>query len=250
MLTDLIKSWVQPFGVDIVKFPPLSSLARQLKAFFRLNEINLVIDIGACDGGYCRFLRGPVEYSGRIVSFEPTKKTYDLLRSSMRSDAQWSGFNVGVSDKDGDGILNTYGERYDFNSVLNMREKDALLYDVDTSKKGVEKVALRCIDSVWNEITTGLENPRVYLKTDTQGHDRAVIRGVEPRLGSIFGIQSEIPAIEIYEGMTPMPDMLRYLGTLGYVPIGFHPVNQPDAYDGATPEFDVVFKRINLTEPT
>jgi hypothetical protein len=70
-----------------------------------------------------------------------------------------------------------------------------------------------------------------------------VIHGSEPRLGSIFGIQSEIPAIEIYDGMTPMPDMLRYLGTLGYVPIGFHPINQPEAYDGATPEFDVVFKR-------
>src|SRR5260370_38910543 len=123
ILPIIIKSRVNRCEVNIVNRPPLSSLARQLKAFFRLNEINLVIDIGACDGGYCRFLRGPVEYSGRIVSFEPTKKTYDLLRSTMRSDAQWSGFNVGVSDKDGDGILNTYGERYDFNSVLNMREK-------------------------------------------------------------------------------------------------------------------------------
>jgi FkbM family methyltransferase len=243
MLTDLIKSWVQPFGVDIVKFPPLSPLARQLRAFLRLNEINLVIDIGACDGGYCRFLRGPVEYNGRIVSFEPTKKTYDILHSSMHSDAKWTGFNLGVSDKDGDGILNTYGERYDFNSVLNIREKDAVFYDVDISKKGIEKVVLRNIDSIWNEITRGLENPRVYLKTDTQGHDRAVIHGSEPRLSSIIGIQSELPAIEIYDGMTPMHDMLGYLGTLGYVPIGFHPVNQPDAYEGATPEFDVVFKR-------
>jgi hypothetical protein len=76
-------------------------------------------------------------------------------------------------------------------------------YDVDISKKGIEKVVLRSIDSIWNEITRGLENPRVYLKTDTQGHDRAVIRGSEPRLGSIFGIQSELPAIEIYDGMTP-----------------------------------------------
>jgi FkbM family methyltransferase len=243
MLTDLIKSCVQPFGVDLVKFPPLSALARQLRAFLRSNEINLVIDIGACDGGYCRFLRGPVEYNGQIVSFEPTKKTFDMLRSSMQSDARWSGFNVGISDADSDGILNTYGDRYDFNSVLTMREKDAICYDVDVSKKGIEKIVLRSVGSMWDEITKGVEKPRVYMKTDTQGHDHAVIRGSELRLGSILGIQSEIPAIEIYEGMTPMPDMLKYLGKLGYIPIGFHPVNQPDAYDGATPEFDVVFKR-------
>src|SRR5258708_19935130 len=125
MLTDLIKSWVQPFGVDIVKFPPLSSLARQLKAFFRLNEINLVIDIGACDGGYCKFLRGPVEYSGRIVSFEPTKKTYDLLRTSRHSDTLWSGFNVGGSDTKGAGILNTYSDPYHLTPFLNFPIKYA-----------------------------------------------------------------------------------------------------------------------------
>jgi FkbM family methyltransferase len=243
MFTDLIKSWVQPFGIDVVKFPPLSPLARQLKAFLHMNEINLVIDIGACDGGYCRFLRGPVGYEGQIASFEPTKETFDRLHSAMHSDAKWNGFNLGVSDVVGEGILNTYGERCDFNSLLTMREKDAVNYEVDVSKKGIEKVGLRSIDSLWNEITKDLEKPRVYLKTDTQGHDRAVIRGSEPRLGSILGIQSEIPAIEIYEGMTPMPDMLKYLAGLGYIPIGFHPINQPEVYDGATPEFDVVFKR-------
>jgi FkbM family methyltransferase len=243
MLTNIIKSWVQPFGIDLVRFPPLSPLARQLKAFLRLNEINLVIDIGACDGGYCKFLRGPVGYEGQIVSFEPTAKTFDRLRSAMSLDTRWRGFNFGVSDLDGDGILNTYGERCDFNSLLSMREKHAANYEVDVSEKAIERVALRSIDSLWSEITKGLDRPRIYLKTDTQGHDRAVIRGAEPRLGSIMGIQSEIPAIELYEGMTPMPDMLKYLAGLGYIPIGFHPVNQPDVYNGATPEFDVVFKR-------
>jgi FkbM family methyltransferase len=243
MFTDLIKSWVQPFGIDVVRFPPLSPLARQLKTLFRVNEINLVIDIGACDGGYCRFLRGPVGYTGRIVSFEPTKETFDRLHIAMHSDERWTGFNLGVSDADGEGTLNTYADRCDFNSLLTMRENDAVNYEVDVSKKSVEKIDLRSVDSLWAEITNGVDEPRVYLKTDTQGHDRAVIRGSEPRLGNILGIQSELPAIELYEGMTPMPDMLKYLVGLGYIPIGFHAVNQPEVYGGATPEFDVVFKR-------
>jgi hypothetical protein len=161
----------------------------------------------------------------------------------MHSDARWTGFNFGISEVDGEGILNTYGERCDFNSLLTMRDKDAVNYEVDVSKKNIERVGLRSIDSLWNNIVKDLANPRVYLKTDTQGHDSAVLRGSEPRLGSVLGIQSEIPAIEIYEGMTPMPEMLKYLAGLGYIPIGFHPVNQPGYYDGATPEFDVVFKK-------
>jgi FkbM family methyltransferase len=244
MLRDLLKAWIRPLGVDLVRYPPLSPLARQLKAFLRSNDINLVLDVGACDGGFCRFLRGPVGYQGRIVSFEPTKKTFGLLQASMTADANWTGYNIGVSDSDKQGVLNTYGDRYDFNSVLTLRENDARSYDVDLSRKGVEQIELRSIGSLWPEIARGLDEPRVYLKTDTQGHDPAVIRGAESLIGNIIGLQSEIAAVEIYDGMTSMPDTLKFLHSLGFVAIGFHPVNQPDDYDGMTPEFDVVFKAI------
>lgn len=243
MLTGLVKSWVRPFGVDFVKFPPLSPIDRQLKEVVRDNNINLVLDIGACDGRFCRSLRGPIGYEGQIVSFEPCKETFERLRSNMKSDSRWRGFNVGVSDVDSGGTLNTY-DRCVFNSVHNLREQDARFYEVDLSKKAVEEIRLRSINSIWNEITKDIEVPRVYLKTDTQGHDHAVIRGAQPRLKSILALQSEIPVIEIYDGMTSMPDMLRFLGSLGYIPIGFHPVSQHHGYGGATPEFDVIFKKI------
>jgi FkbM family methyltransferase len=243
MLTDLIKSWTRQLGIDLIKYPPLSTLARQLREFLRTNDINLVIDIGAADGDYCRFLRGPVEYSGQIVSFEPTKTTFEKLSLAMAGDGAWRGFNVGVSDADGTTEFNTYGDNYDFNSMLNLRKKDADIYGIDLSKKRTEQIKLRSIASIWPEITNGMVSPNAYLKTDTQGHDQAVIKGSEPCLSSIRGMQSEIAAIQIYDGMVPMSDMLRYLDGLGYFPIGFHPINQPAAYDGGTPEFDVVFKR-------
>jgi FkbM family methyltransferase len=243
MLGNLVKSWIRPLGLDIVKYPPLTPLARQLRSFLRSNDINLVLDIGACDGGFCRFLRGPVGYAGRIVSFEPTAKTFDTLTASMAADPNWIGYNIGVSDADSQGILNTYGDRYDFNSVLDLRERDAAAYDVDTSRKGSERISLRTVDSLWLEISKGIEQPRVYLKTDTQGHDPAVIRGAAHRLENIIGLQSEVAAIQIYEGMTSMPETLTFLKSLGYSPIGFHPVNQPEAYAGMTPEFDVMFMR-------
>ena len=58
------------------------------------------------------------------MSFEPTKSTFEKLSLNMKGDPQWVGLN-GVSDEDGGGALNTYGDRYDFNSILNLREHDA-----------------------------------------------------------------------------------------------------------------------------
>ncbi len=175
MLKDLLKACIRPLGVDLVRYPPLSPLARQLKAFLHSNDINLVLDVGACDGGFCRFLRGPVGYQGRIVSFEPTKKTFGLLQDSMTADANWTGYNVGVSDSDRQGVLNTYGDRYDFNSVLTLRENDASSYDVDLTRKGVEQIELRSIGSLWSEIARGLDEPRVqdgYPRSRPRCHSR------------------------------------------------------------------------------
>jgi FkbM family methyltransferase len=242
MMKDLIRSWVQPLGIDIVKFPQLSTLERQLRTFLRANEINLVIDVGACDGFYSWCLRGPMEYRGRIVSLEPSKQSFNILKSQMATDGLWRGINVGASDKEGGGLLNTY-ERREFNSILELREQDAANYEINLATKAIEKIELRTIDSLWGEITEGIPDPRVFLKIDTQGHDKAVIRGAEARLGSVIGLQTEVPVIHIYDGMTPMVDTLNYLSGLGYIPIGFHAVNQPDSYNGAAPEFDVVFQR-------
>jgi len=59
-------------------------------------------------------------------------------------------------------------------------------------------------------------------------------------------MQSELPAIEIYDGMTSMPAALDLYRKLGYVPIGFYPVNTLSAYDGISPEFDVVLNSVQL----
>jgi FkbM family methyltransferase len=160
----------------------------------------------------------------------------------MQSDGRWRGFNFGISDSDGVARLNTY-DRRDFNSVLNLRDADARNYELDLSKKGFEDIKLRTIDSIWDEMVQDVKDPSVFLKTDTQGHDLAVIRGAQPWLTKIFGFQCEVPAIEIYDGMTSMPDMLKFLGSLGYVPTAFDAVNRPDAYEGAAPEFDVTFMK-------
>jgi len=250
MIGSLVKTSARAFGVDIVKFPQSAPLAAHLKEFFRHNKIELVLDVGACDGGFCRLLRNEVRYSGSIVSFEPCSKSFETLSHRMKSDNSWKGYQIGLSDSNSDSILNTYGARPDFNSVLQLRERDAQLYDVDLSTRGAESIALRCLDTLWDEFIDDAHTSRVFLKTDTQGHDAAVVRGARDHLKNILGIQSEIPTIEIYDGMPSMPECLKLYSSLGYIPIGFYPVNRPVSYNGASPEFDVLFQQKALHRPT
>lgn len=160
----------------------------------------------------------------------------------MSGDPLWRGYNLGISDKEGEATFNTY-DSYDFNSLLDLHAKDAETFKIDIRNKKSETITLTTLDAMWGNITDGMSFPRVYLKTDTQGHDKSVIDGARSHLGDVLGIQSEIAAVQIYEGMTPMPEMLGYLSSLGYVPIGFHPLSTADAYGGASAEFDVIFRR-------
>jgi len=232
-------------GVHVQVSPPLL-LCKQIKKFLRHNKINLVIDVGAYHGDYCKMLRERAQYTGTIISFEPSADSFRVLSAAMCDDPNWRGFRIGLSDTDSVAILNNYGNSEMFNSVLGLREQHALAYSVDLAKRSSETVRLRTIDTMWGKITKGISSPRVFLKIDTQGHDTAVVRGAVEHLEYIYGIQSELPAIEIYEGMTSMPAALDLYRKLGYVPIGFYPVNTPSAFDGISPEFDVVLKRLQV----
>ena len=243
MLKDWLRSVINPLGIDVVKYP-LSPIGRRLRDFIREQRINLVVDVGACDGGFCHLLRNEGEYHGPIVSFEPTVTSFKALSQKMSTDRNWRGLQIALSDTDGEGVLITFDDNLDFNSLLHLREAGAASYGVDTSKRRSEPIIVRKFDTLWNDITLGIENPRIFLKTDTQGHDTSVVRGAKEHLPFIIGLQSEVPAIELYDGMVSMSDTLKLLRDLGYSPIGFYEVNRPEAYDGLVPEFDVIFKRI------
>jgi hypothetical protein len=133
-----------------------------------------------------------------------------------------------------------------FNSILPLRKQDARKYDVNLANRRSERIRLQTIGQLWSEITDGISSPRVFVKTDTQGHDIAVIRGAIHYLNRFVGIQSELPVIEIYDGMVPIDKALVFYRKLGFAPIGFYPVNTPAAYGGISPEFDVIFKMFRL----
>ncbi len=243
MLKKLIKPAINSLGIDIVKYP-LSPLGRKLRDFLREERINLVVDVGACDGGFCRMLRSECEYCGPIASIEPCYTSFEAVKRKMAADQKWRGIQVALSDSDGEGVLHTFEENSDWNSLHQVKKLSADAYALQLDKQRSEQIILRKFDTLWDDITRGIQSPRVFLKMDTQGHDVNVFKGAKERLPFIIGAQSELPAIEMYEGMISMGDTLKFFSGEGYTPIGFYEVAGPKVFGGAVPEFDVLFKRL------
>jgi FkbM family methyltransferase len=238
-MKELLKKFLRTVvGLDLVKFPPASHMDIDLKNFFTVQNIDLVLDVGAFDGLFCKTLRERVGYKGRVVSFEPCAATFAKLSRNLADDPMWTGYPYGLGREDRTAVLNTF-KKGEFNSVHPLHTHDAHIFDVGAAN--CETIQLRSLDNVWNSVVKGAT--RVFLKIDTQGHDTEVMLGAKRHLSSIIGILSELPVIEIYEGIPSMGETLKFFKESSYRPIGFYPVNF--GYDGEVAEFDVLFVRGN-----
>lgn len=237
---DVVRLCARKMGIAISYYPPPGSFARQLRDFLLQMEINVVLDVGAFIGDYPIELR-EAGYRGRIISFEPVPASYDRLYARMRHDSLWCGQPFGLSDDNREAIINTYA-RGDFNSLLNLRKDPELAYSLDPSLRNRIPIQLRRMDTVLPQLIEEIQSPRVFVKMDTQGHDVNVIRGATGVLDKIVGLQSELPAVQIYDGMLSMSSALEYYASCGFLPIGFYPVNTFEDIH-ISPEFNVLLNR-------
>jgi FkbM family methyltransferase len=248
---DFIKHVAQRLGIAISRYPPIGSFQRDLRDYLTQMEIDLVLDVGAYIGTYARELR-EIGYQGQIISFEPVAASYEQLHEAMHKDPLWTGEPFGLSDENREAFINTHSRR-DFNSLLTVRENAGRSYSVDPAGWSRTPIQLRRLDAVLPQLMEGIRSPRIFMKIDTQGHDISVIKGASGVLDRIVGLQSELPAVEIYDGMFSMSTMLSYYASCNFVPTGFYPVNTVNTADGLqiSPEFDVLFKRFDgrLAEP-
>jgi FkbM family methyltransferase len=236
---DFVKLCARRLGMFISYYPPPGSYERHLRDYLSQLGINVVLDVGAYIGNYARELRR-AGYGGRIISFEPVPASYEQLNASMHRDSLWSGQPFGLSDENREAIINTHSKGV-FNSLLNLREGAERAYSLDPAFRSQTAIQLRRLDAVLPQLIEGVPSPRIFMKLDTQGHDISVVKGASGVLDLIAGLQSELPAVEIYDGMVSMPAALNYYAGCGFVATGFFPVNTLG--DGLSPEFDVLFSR-------
>jgi hypothetical protein len=95
---------------------------------------------------------------------------------------------------------------------------------------------------VYDELVAGLDDPRVYLKLDTQGYDLEAFAGAGDRIKQVVGMQSEVSSVPIYDGMPRLTEQIAVYEDAGFELTGMFPVIT-DAATMRIIEFDAVMVR-------
>jgi FkbM family methyltransferase len=209
-------------GLHVGRYPPVDSLAYHLKTVLRELEIDCVLDVGAHEGEFAGFLR-ELDYTGEIISFEPVSASFATLSKVRSSDKAWRGYNIALGAEDSQLEMNIYSGSV-FNSFLKPVEDDTARFHDITQVVRVERVAVRRLESVLDELLAARPNARIFLKMDTQGYDLQVVRGAGNRLSAIRALQTELAARATYQDMPTLPAALSELDGLGFEVTGIFPV--------------------------
>ena len=208
---------------------------RHISWLLRELRVNVVLDVGANVGQYGEKLRRS-GYTGRIVSFEPVAELCAELRDKAATDDDWHVHHCALGEEEGEAEINvTPGT---MSSLL-----DPSAFGRDWSERlresRTETVRVRRLQDVLDEATAGVEDPRVYLKMDTQGFDLQTFRGAGERVNELLGLQSEVACVPIYEGMPRMAEQLGVYERAGFEITGMFSVSR-DKPTLRVIEFDVV----------
>jgi len=222
---------------DLSVFLPghLNSLLRRL-------NINCVIDVGANVGNYGLMLR-QIGYQGRIVSIEPVREVFDRLCATAANDAEWTTLNLGCGSVEELREIHVFTE--DLHSSFLSPAPNLAVIDSQAVVR-TQTINVKRLDSLFDELLEGIENPRVFLKTDVQGLDLEVLKGTGQGISKVEAIQSEMAVIPLYAGVPDYLEFLSYCRRIGFEPTGFFPVlNSP--LTGHLVESDVVLARRHWT---
>lgn len=204
----------------------------------RKYRVNCVFDVGANVGQYGQRLRA-AGYTGRIVSFEPTARTFARLQRAAADDPDWHVHHLALGREEATQSINVGWAT--MNSLLPPSDYGKDQYErFETSR--TEEITVRRLDAVIDEALAGLDSPRPYLKMDTQGFDLEVFAGAGDRIADFVGMQSEVAVLRLYEGSPPMSEAIAAYEAGGFEITGMYPVTREKA-TGRVVEFDCVLMR-------
>lgn len=202
--------------------PTADSLMGHLALLFDHLEINCVLDVGACRGEFAQRLRAQ-GFSGRIVSWEPVAENLRILRAQSEADRQWivHDYALGSTETLQEMQLTNQSSLHSF---LRANDYGQIHFGSQLEVTEVRPVPVRRLDQVLDQCLSGLERPRVFLKTDTQGYDLQVIQGARHCLDRVLCLQCEAAVHPIYQGVPDYVELIGELRELGFELSGLFPV--------------------------
>jgi len=185
-------------------------LAAHLHKIFTNFDVDCVLDVGANNGGYARFLRHEVGYDGLILSFEPIAQMVDECRRLGSSDPRWQVFPYALGSENCEKEINVAAYPQ-FSSFLQQADSVPSAFENLIRTTSQQRVEVRRLDEILPDLIAQFDYRRPYLKIDTQGFDLAVIEGAGHFLRTMVAAQTELSFRPIYNSM---PSWRTVLNTL------------------------------------
>jgi FkbM family methyltransferase len=233
-----VRLLARKFGIEINRYNTAQSKVARVGRQLMYHGVDCVLDVGANDGGYGRFIRS-AGFNGNIVSFEPQAEAYEKLIAASYADPAWHiASRMALGDAESELEINVAGNSTS-SSFLQMLPSH--IESAPVSKFiGKEKVTVHRLDTL--DVPAINAARRIYLKIDTQGYEMPVVLGTTGIMDKVVGIQLEMSVIPLYEGQALYQDLLAWLENAGFELWGVEPgfMNQTT---GRMLQFDGIFFR-------
>ncbi len=177
--------------------------------------VDLVIDVGAADGGYGTSLRG-FGYTGDIVSFEPQASAYGRLRQTISTDPAWTARHLALGPESGEVTMNIASNSTS-SSILPMLDTH-IAAEPSVTYVGTETVPVARLDDEVRELVAAHRRP--FLKIDTQGFEREVLAGGQDTVDACVGIQLELSLVPLYGGGMLIDEAISWAYGQGFQMVG------------------------------
>ena len=238
LLSPIIYRYINPIISKYFKFVikrRSEDLAFQRNTILSKYNVSLVLDVGAHYGETVKEIRSN-GYTKKIISIEPTPKSFDIL--SRIKDKSFYFFNIAFGEKPG--LLRFYEfEDSDMNSFLEVKTNTS--YQIN--QLGVGRLIECTTLDIFME-DNNLENEVIFLKLDVQGFELNILKGLKKYKDKIIALQVEISINSIYKSASNLEDFSKWLiendfRIISIVTERFHET-ETQAYD-----VDILCLRIN-----
>ena len=180
-----------------------------LRHLFSKYDFGLVLDIGANQGQYYHQIRNGLGYKGWIVSVEPNPMDFEVLKKTAVNDPKFIGINQACGSSVGTVTLHVMADtKLSSLYVANDQFKDRFFSDVSDTRE--IEVEMTTVEGILNSLQIEFMGD-IFLKTDTQGHDLEVLKGMGSYAEWIQALQCEQSVIPIYDGVNDFISLNTYL---------------------------------------
>jgi FkbM family methyltransferase len=220
-MKEMIRSLLQRFGYDIVKYKPVftrnkmdKTALREEFQWLRQYDFASIIDIGANEGQFSDKMR-LLFPDAFIYAFEPLPGVFSSLNRNFSGDPNFKSFNLGLGDQQGEFEFSE-NEYSPSSSFLNLSQNHISNFE-EAVKTNKVKVFVQTLDEVFQPIT--VRDP-LLVKMDVQGFEDKVIGGGMETLSRAKLIICELSFVELYSGQALFENIYNKLSGLGFIYAG------------------------------